>query len=280
MKIILSRKGFDSAAGGCASPIFDNGSFFSLPILQPPSTTESHNRTTFSDINFTYPIGKVVQDLTKHYIRADSIIHFDPDLRSDSLPRNAGWRPLFGQASAAQSHLAQHGIGKGDIFLFYGWFRGVEQVSGVYRFKRNAPDLHVMFGWLEIGEVWRLGLNRTGVPDWADLHPHITTEFNPSNTVYVAADQANSAGAFPRVTDELVLTCPGENRSEWRLPKWFHPVGKKSSLSYHSNPSRWRCDEEYCYLTNVARGQEFVLDTSDYPEAEGWVRGLIANNGA
>jgi hypothetical protein len=29
-------------------------------------------------------------------------------------------------------------------------------------------------------------------------------------------------------------------------------------------------------LDSVARGQEFVLDCDDYPEAVGWVHGLLA----
>ena len=32
MKLILSRKGFDSTAGGVASPIFPGGEMYSLPI--------------------------------------------------------------------------------------------------------------------------------------------------------------------------------------------------------------------------------------------------------
>ncbi|MCD6328671.1 hypothetical protein J7M28_14125, partial [bacterium] len=32
MRIIFSRKGFDAANGGVASPIFPDGSFCSLPI--------------------------------------------------------------------------------------------------------------------------------------------------------------------------------------------------------------------------------------------------------
>ena len=32
MKIVLSRKGFDSACGGVASPIFPDGGYVSLPI--------------------------------------------------------------------------------------------------------------------------------------------------------------------------------------------------------------------------------------------------------
>lgn len=42
MKIILSRKGFDSSAGGVASPILPGGEMISLPIPEtgdPPAAT-------------------------------------------------------------------------------------------------------------------------------------------------------------------------------------------------------------------------------------------------
>lgn len=278
MKLILSRKGFDSVAGGCASPTFSDGSFFSLPIPQPPPLPDKSKQVTFSDIRFNHPIGQIVEDLSKGRTNANDVTHFDPDLRRDSLPRKTNWRALFGQAFAAQSHLARHDVGVGDLFLFFGWFREVENIGGVFRYKPGALDRHVFFGWLEVGEVWPLGMDRNNVPDWANMHPHITAEFEPSNTVYVAAEKTSSAGTFPRVTDELVLTCPGANRSFWRLPKWFYPNGKNSCLSYHSSPTRWKVEDDYAYLTSVGRGQEFVLDSNDYPEAEDWVRRLIERN--
>lgn len=278
MKIILSRKGFDSVAGGCASPIFDDGSLFSLPILQPAPLPAPENQVRFSDIEFAYPIAKVVEDLTRRRVRAESVIHLDPDLNEQTLSRKSGWRPLFGQCNAAQTHLNQHSIGPGDIFLFFGWFREVEQNNGVFRYKRLAKDVHAFFGWLQVADVWRLGVNRVGIPEWASLHPHVTAEFMPSNTIYVTADQPNSAGAFRELNDSLLLTAPGANRSSWRLPKWFHPSDRKSCLSYHSTPTRWNIDNDYAYLQSVGRGQEFVLDTDDYPEAEVWVRRLITEN--
>ena len=45
MKLILSRKGFDSSAGGIASPILPDGRMISLPI---PSSGDDF---TFADIN-------------------------------------------------------------------------------------------------------------------------------------------------------------------------------------------------------------------------------------
>ncbi len=62
MKIIISRKGFDSKYGGCPSPIIGNRPI-SLPIPIGPSFQ------TYETVEFLYPSGdetklaKVVQDL-------------------------------------------------------------------------------------------------------------------------------------------------------------------------------------------------------------------------
>lgn len=41
MKIILSRKGFDSANGGIVSPIFEDGTMISFPI--PSGDTDTYD---------------------------------------------------------------------------------------------------------------------------------------------------------------------------------------------------------------------------------------------
>lgn len=102
MKLILSRKGFDSSFGGCASPIFYDNSFVSLPI------PEKSGQLRFSDIGGEQRIGAIVEDLTRwrnKSFNASDHVHLDPDLRFDSLPRKPGWRHLFGQAESAQAIL-------------------------------------------------------------------------------------------------------------------------------------------------------------------------------
>ena len=47
MKIILSRKGFDSANGGIVSPIFDDGTIVSFPI---PSDDEDTYDSLYCDV--------------------------------------------------------------------------------------------------------------------------------------------------------------------------------------------------------------------------------------
>ncbi|HAF13761.1 MAG TPA: hypothetical protein DCK99_08695 [Blastocatellia bacterium] len=277
MKLILSRKGFDSSFGGCASPIFEDGSFVSLPI------PEKSARMSFSDVGGNRRIEAVVEDLTearKKPLKANDHVHLDPDLRIESRPRKPGWRPLFGQADAAQRHLDNHGVEVGDTFLFFGWFRRVENRDGGFRFKPGAPDIHMFFGWLEIGAIWRLWKDRLRIPNWASEHPHANADY-PRNTIYVAAGNGTTynGGTFHSYSDQLVLTEPGKSRSRWRLPKWFYPAVGKAALSYHGNVARWSLSENCADLQSVARGQEFVLDGNDYPEAVEWAKRLIAENG-
>ena len=283
MKLILSRKGFDSSAGKCPSPIFENGSFLSLPIPDDSSFL------CYAEIGGSHPVSQLIKDLTS--LDACHGVHLDPDLRMDSRPRKRGWRPMFGQADASQRHLHKMHVGIGDTFVFFGWFRRVERRDGRFHYQREAPDLHMMFGWLKVGEVWRK-VGRTwqtseekplDVPEWAREHPHLNAEFR-DNTIYVADSNSTgyAAGTFKYAVDELILTREDESRrrSRWRLPSWFYPSEGKSRLTYHSNPARWTQGESHAYLQSVGRGQEFVLDMEQYPEAVGWVNELIAKNAA
>src|SRR2546421_253160 len=49
--------------------------------------------------------------------------HLDPDLVEHVVPRLEGWRAMFGQVGASQTHLDNNGVDVGDVFLFFGLFR-------------------------------------------------------------------------------------------------------------------------------------------------------------
>ena len=88
------------------------------------------------------------------------------------------------------------------------------------------------------------------------------------------------AGVFPRFDERLVLTKPGGSVSQWRLPRWFYPDGNRTPLTYHPDTKRWQRDNANAYLQSVGRGQEFVLDLQEYPEAMSWISGLVRDFGA
>ena len=159
--------------------------------------------------------------MTGGTISSESEAHLDPDLRFNSLPRLKGWRPLFGQAGSAQGHLKNQGITKGDIFVFYGWFRKAKCVGGKYQYIKNAPDLHVIFGWLQVEKI--IPVSRKEIaPQWALYHPHFNRPQNYSNdSVYVATKELKipgynlnlpGAGCFDYYDPILTLTAPGQRK--------------------------------------------------------------------
>ena len=80
----------------------------------------------------------------------------DSDVRADALHRHSEWRGLSGQVGAAQRHLENQGVGVGDVFLFFGLFRRIERTQRGWRFVRNAPRQHILWGWLQIEQVCKV----------------------------------------------------------------------------------------------------------------------------
>ncbi|MCY4028235.1 MAG: hypothetical protein OXH75_18215 [Acidobacteria bacterium] len=218
MKLVLSRKGLDSSSGGVPSPLLPDGTAVPLPI------PARHGPKRFRDVRWRDgSLGPLVEDLTGGRVRADHRCHLDPDLQPGALPRPAGWRPVFGQHGAAQSHLAREGVGPGDVFLYFGWFQLAEPAaSGRWRYVRHAPPVHRLFGWLQVSEVVAVGTDTAGVlaaRPWLSDHPHVNgPSWRSNNTIYVStrtlriggrSTGARGGGLFSGASDRLTLTEPG-----------------------------------------------------------------------
>ena len=310
MKLILSRKGFDSASGGCPSPIFPDGTIFSLPIPDCSGQDEvAYKDLVFDGVNNGIDVGSLVVGLTAGRIGARHRAHLDPDVNPAYRPGEEDWRGLFGQAGAAENHLCDQKVGEGDLFLFFGLYRRVEYAQGRWGFVKGSPSRHVLWGYLQVGEVsdevnsFRSKLKKGEVEPHlrqVESHPHLRYTGSP-NTIYVSSPslsvgrgkQAPGAGLFRGYDDRLLLTDPdGRGVSRWKLPRWFYPDDGKPALTYHdpdrTKDNRWthkRGDSEHVYLQSVGRGQEFVLNLDEYPKDEyrqavGWARGLIRDLGA
>ena len=285
MKLILSRKGFDSGYGGMASPILPDGSLLSLPI---PSDEDDFTLADLSagDIN----MGQLITDLSRGRHALHTHIHLDPDLDRAPTSQLPGWRPSLGQTGNAQSHLEKQGISSGDVFLFFGWFREAENRRGVWRYVPGAPDIHVIFGWLEIGEVLPIALQRNACLEnfpWIANHPHVAKPSHYTderNTLYMAKTESSfsqtakfGGGRFDRYNETLKLTRPGCTRTNWSLPHWFMP-NDRTPLTYNPRPDQWQMASDRVHLRSAAKGQEFVLDSAEYPELESWVASIIRDN--
>lgn len=281
MKLIFSRKGFDSSSGGVPSPIFQDGKMFSLPI------PDKSSQICYNELKNPYGItlDNLIGDLTKHRVKSYYKAHLDPDLNYTALEREEGWKPIFGQEKAALGHLRNNNVSLGDIFIFWGLYREIELVGDKYRFVRNAPQKHVIFGWMQIGEIHDIETCPESVKKWAGYHPHFTEGRGNNNAIFIAAEKLNlpgfesfvgGAGVFSHYEKKRQLSKEdAASPSVWELPAFFWPVGKNSVLSYHRDLSRWKKVNGVVALNTVARGQEFILDCEDYPESIQWALKLI-----
>lgn len=235
MKIILSRKGFDSSNGGYPSPIMPDGALLSMPI--PTNDTDRYsdlcwNGSTYSEI------------LSQLCPKKDfSGCHVDPDIRENNrLSPIDNWSPAFGQCGAAQGLLANAGVERGDIFLFFGWFRRVEKTDKGYRYAKNNKDdfyyhadMHVIYGYMQIGEI----LTDPESISKYHWHPHSSklhrktsnnTLYLPSETLSIN-DSLKGYGTLDFRRDR-VLTMENKGRATWNEYEFLLPknlYGKKKN---------------------------------------------------
>ena len=238
MRIIFSRKGFDSGSGGGSSPIVDR-----VPVSLPIPDTKGIARTTYGDLG----LGDHAEQASRGAYGADSLCHHDPMFTPDG-------RCIFGQVGSAQTHLANNGARRGDVFVFFGRFAGEGQ----------GPH-HRIFGYCEVEQV--IDLTRCDEAmrsEYAALgHPHALGLHGANDTLYVGPGRM--AG---RASDALRLTAPGEALSRWVRPKWL----RRGDLSYHDADWRWA---ERGRLIAVSRGQEFVADVGRRKAPREWLARVI-----
>jgi hypothetical protein len=313
MKIIISRKGFDSTYGGVHSPVFeDSNRFISLPIQSENESYEDneYNQIKYNDLSlYGHNFGKLVSDLTsrkKKKITGEDSVHFDPDLVRDTykIMRDENWKPLFGQVGISQLHLNNQKATKGDIFLFFGLYCWVEKVDGKYQYVRGKKPFHMLWGWMQIGDIIHLDdeKDKDKIKPWMKYHSHFhflnKPEANAStkpkrgvdsytaNTLYVASDdliisdklilKGGGAGVFSKYHKELQLTKEDSNRlTEWILPACFYNEDPTKQLTYHQKREGCELNKDECHLTAACIGQEFVLNCDENPGVEEWVKSLF-----
>jgi len=254
MKIILSRKGFDSANGGIVSPIFEDGTMVSFPI--PSDDEDTYDSLYYNGIQYS----QILRDL--QYKGGDHC-HLDPDLDlGRRRERIDGWFPAFGQRNAAAAYLKNIGVAQGDIFLFFGNFHFVEYQNGTYRYLRDrsdfyrGKDLQVIWGYLQVGEIISVPEEQRKV--W--WHPHSSNgrADNSTNVIFKAAerlslDKSKPGAGVLRFDKKRVLTLKGATKATWARNEVYdetHIYGKRSNcaknpdsgLYYAGDPNRCKPD--------------------------------------
>ena len=267
MKVILSRKGFDSSNGGIISPIFEDGIMASFPI-------PSHDLDRFCELNYkSIPYSQILSDL--HY-KGDAFCHVDPDLdQTRRLTFIDQWIPAFGQIGSSAQYLRNIGIKQGDLFLFFGNFHRVINDSGHFRYEKNTGDFYrdndiqVIWGYLQVNRII------TDPEEQKKLwwHPHSIEQRrnNQSNVIFTASERLSIAEGKPGAglltyDPKRVLTLENKSKATWKK----NPVyDLQNILSNRKNSAK--NPNEGIYYAGI--WQELGLAESD--ECTEWARSII-----
>lgn len=274
MKVILSRKGFDSENGGIVSPILEDGTMISFPI---PST----DANTYSELECSgIPYPQLLHDLNYNEGKFGVHCHIDPDLDSSRWKNKpADWFPAFGQINASASYLRNIGIAPGDIFLFFGNFHHVTRKSdGTYCHTRRTgdfyqdKDLQVIWGYLQVGEI----LSTETQQKTASWHPHSIPERtgNRTNVIFKASEHLSfqptlpGAGILP-YDQKRVLTLNGAPKATWKRNTVYDTAA--GNLLGCSRKNSAKDQQNGIYYAGI--WQEIALKES--PACETWCKEML-----
>ena len=289
MKVIISRKGFDSASGGCASPIMPDGTMLSLPIPEGGEYKDRYEDLYYKGRSYKEICSDLLISNSKNGLGSSDKVgvlegcHLDPDIRPDVRKKpNGNWKPAFGQVGARQVELQKAGVEKGDLFLFFGWFRGAGiKEDGKCFFNSKVAsksfwdyaDIHAIYGYLQIGDIIT---DKDSIAEYY-WHPHSGNGYEKNNTLYIPSNELmiNSIkmnmpgyGIFG-FNPKRVLTREGETRrSYWNKMECLMP--DKLCVPTRENSSK---DDDAIYY--AGRWQELVF--SETPELIKWVRSIITD---
>ena len=268
MKIILSRKGLDSSAGGKPSPIMKNGQIFSIPIpTNDINSPHRYSEVVINDIN----AADLLSIVGAKKLHANTNCHFDPILKF-----NIG---LFGQAGNAQRELDKLEVGEGDLFLFFGWFRDF--------YSCKKADYHHLFGWLQVDQVIRGSKQIRKFCEAIEIaHPHACLDekrfkyntlfvSNPESTLKFLGLDTRGHGLFAQTNNKLILTERGRTRSNWYMPKKYFSPSLNPNL--FENRLRWSSQSSN-RVKCAGYGQEFVISTLRNPSVKDWARDLFLSS--
>ncbi len=252
MKIVFSRKGFDSSNGGKPSFIFPDGSLFSVPI------PTKNDKLTFGDLQFSYAgdsAHKILNQVTNGLHNENGICHHDPM----EIQHNDGKNLVLGQFGSPDGELRNGGIDKGDIFLFFGWFKHINKINGRWQYLRDSKNIQLIWSYMEVGSIHRIN-NMSDVKrkelfkqkSFLNEHPHVQRpNFEKNNSLYVSQQHEMFDYDEKRCLTDIKEY---ETMSKWRLPSFFN---QPSSFTRFKN---FILEGDDVIMKYRGVGQEFILN--------------------
>jgi hypothetical protein len=261
MKIIISRKGFDSKYGKKPSIILPDNTMLSFPI----PVNESERGTSTNILKYKgKSLTQIFNELGIRKKYPEGILHVDPDIQTFDNRKPTG---AFGQIGKALKHLLNCKVTTGDVFLFYGTFCETTLTNNTLNYKPMHP-FHTIWGYLIVDKIFPISQDGRYSPNCK--HPHILNKDLPKyckdgNYLYIGKD----FGTFT-FKNQLRLTKFGYKTSYWSLPKEFKDTGMTCNDLSSCNIENGRIE-----FTSTPQGQEFVIDNSN-GKINQWLKSILS----
>jgi hypothetical protein len=299
-KLILSRKGFDSKAGGDYSPYNHvTGRYIVLPI---PGQKQYPEMKSFDNVRIPEDYLQIgnnadnIRDLLnakelrinrktiKLVNDPNNFVHFDPMLGPSPWNNQKEFSVCgYGQAAQAGKLLNNQGVGIGSLFLFFSRFKPVSS-SKEYACQPWPDGAYYIYGWMRVGKCARSLKDLKSFKKVAKYHHHAYM-FGvwSNNTIYLPAEKLFTdqdipgCGYFTTLNQSLNLSCSqSQNRpSNWKLPQCFSEQRYRPTyIKNRIQPCPY--DNSACCANTAIQGQEFVTELTN--GRLDWVKELFDKN--
>lgn len=276
MKVIFSRKGFDSSYGGFPSIILPeemDSKMISFPIPETNPKSEGKKaeeirfllkqrvmslKDIFDELEISDKI-KMPSDSAQKGLQNINKFHFDPEIQTVENMRSYA---AFGQSGSASSHLLNNGLQPGDVFLFFGTFKKTILENNKITYDSGMYEIHTIWGYMIVDDIIHVNKIEDVVKKYTGIKTHLhfinkENEEKNGNNIIICG---KNFGTFD-YEDKYRLTKLGYSKTIWELPDFF----RGADISYCNkveNPSRFKSAEI---------GQEFVVTNFDELKMKNWL---------
>lgn len=278
MKVIFSRKGFDSSYGGFPSVILPSemgNKMISFPIPETNSNRAGKKadelcfvlhdgnslslKDIFEQLGITDKINVPSEPKSKGL--ENTVFHFDPEVQEIEDGRTY---VAFGQRGAASSHLLSNGINAGDVFLFFGTFKKTLLENGKITYDSAIHEIQAIWGYMIVDDIIHVNnIEESQFAKYPDIGTHLHYVNRKSEVGENIIICGKHFGTFD-YDDKYRLTKLGYKKSFWELPDIF----RYTDIAYCGrveNPARFK---------SADIGQEFVVSNLNESKMIDWLKSL------
>jgi len=280
MKIIFSKKGFDSCYGGYPNIIDEKGNFIIIPIplSQEEQSSAKYKGQFYNEIKcyeksiYEYMKENNIQKIKNGKAEPISInnedipCHADPNIHN-FFKCEKSFSGSLGQIKSALKQLTNCKVEKDDIFLFYSWFKD----------KESHQDKQIIWGYLKIDNIIKNPQKlseeeRTKLfndNSWLRYQPHWTnSDYYKSFENYIYIGTKFKVFNYNNDTkDLLTLTEKDKSRTNWLITEF-----KNKKFCNYKN----KIFDSEGKIKVPCIGQEFIVDILDTDiEIKEWLNKLL-----